>query len=42
MAGHSIHTNLKHYRRAILKEDAIRFWSIVPKGEEPPALIKAA
>ena len=37
-AGHTIQINLKHYRRAITREDAVRFWSIFPGGVEVPAL----
>ena len=42
MAGHSIRVNLKHYRRATTKAEAIEFWTIVPEGCEKPALIEAA
>jgi hypothetical protein len=40
MAGHSINTNLKHYRRAILKKKAIEFWLMVPEGEIPRSVRK--
>jgi len=32
-AGHSIEVNRKHYRHAVLKQDAIKFWSSTPQGE---------
>ena len=42
MAGHSIRVNLKHYKRATTKAEAIKFWTIVPEGCDTPQLIEAA
>ena len=33
--GHTTQrTTLKHYRRAVLKSDALEFWRIAPEGVE--------
>jgi integrase len=32
-AGHSLDVFFKHYQNAVLKQDAIKFWSSTPQGE---------
>ena len=32
-AGHGLDVFLKHYKNAVLKQDAILFWSLNPQGE---------
>lgn len=39
-AGHSLRVFFKHYQNAVLKEDAIRFWSITPDGQ-PTQLLQS-
>ena len=38
-AGHTLSVNLRHYRRAVTKEDAIKFWSITPDGRTAAAIV---
>lgn len=39
-AGHGLAVFLSHYKNAVIKEDAIRFWSITPDGQ-PTQLLQS-